>query len=170
MNAKRTKGLTLLELVIALAVWLVISVGIFFLWQHTSNASVNLLERQNALENVRGAMDAMISNIEMSKSVRVTTNGDILRRLDFPGHLTTGSRNYYTFTFNNYRPTAASYQQLLFGNNELAAGIAQIYTTYTRDRRSNISRIHIEIHTTCDEPIILHGSVDVRYKNVTFNP
>jgi len=169
MITKRTKGLTLLELVIALAVWLVLSAGVFFLWQHTSNASVHLLERQNVLENARGAMDAMLANIEQSRNVRVRTSGDTLRILDFPGHFSTGN-NYFTFTFNNYRPTAASYQQLLFGNNELASGIAQIYITYTRDRRNNITQINIKVHTACDEPIILHGSVDVRYKNVSFNP
>jgi len=174
MTAKRTKGLTLLELVIALAVWLVLSAGVFFLWQHTSNAGINMLDRQSALENARGAMDALLANIEQSKNVRVRTNGDILDKVDFPGHLTIGSDNYYTFTFN------ANQRRLNFGgNNELARYIAAIYITRTPLIRP-YRTIHIEIHTTCyvescsqpncDHPIILHGSVDVRHKNVLFNP
>ena len=181
MTAKRTKGLTLLELVIALAVWLVLSAGVFFLWQHTSNAGINMLDRQDALENARGAMDALLRNIELSKIIRVTTDREnILRRLEFPDYPEQIGYIAYTFSFNNYRPGLESYQRLNFGgNNELARGIAAIYITRTPLIRP-YRTIHIEIHTicyvescsqpNCDHPIILHGSVDVRHKNVLFNP
>jgi len=187
MTAKRTKGLTLLELVIALAVWLVLSAGVFFLWQHTSAAGINLLDHQSALENARGAMDALLANIEHAGEVRVTTRtSSVLYEMVVPGYRTVWRNNgwvtewhEFRFNFNNFNPIPESYQRLNFGDNELARGIAAIYISRTPLIRP-YRTIHVEIHTicyvescrqpNCDHPIILHGSVDVRHKDVLFNP
>jgi len=174
MNTKRTKGLTLMELVIALAVWLVLSAGVFFLWQHTSNASVNLLERQNALENARVAMDSLIISIQMSNDITLrTTDEYILQYIEVPGYNPAGVwHTGYRFDFTaNLPPGDTNHNRLRFGGQERASYIARIYMTPTpRVPDTPIRRIDISIHTACNVPIILHGSVDVRYKNVYFNP
>lgn len=157
--SKCTKGVTLLELVIALGLWLILSAGVFFLWQHTSGSTENIMQRQAAFERARTAMDMMIANIEFS--YRVTIRTDAQGRLN-----TMVTRGYMGNVRHNYefqfRP---GYQDLRFNSaghfQMVATGISAIYVTYTNGRRINIL-----IHTNCDEPVVLHGSVDVRYKYV----
>lgn len=148
----------MLELAIALAVWMVLSIGIFLLWQHTSNASVRLLTRQSAVENARAAMDALVMNIQMSNNIVLeTNNANVLRRLTLTERNPQGILHDYIFEF-----TPGGNGRLLFGANEFASGIASIYIVYVPGRRFNIT-----VYTTCEEPFVVRGSVDARYKNVT---
>jgi hypothetical protein len=49
--------------------------------------------------------------------------------------------------------------------NPVAYGIGAVYLTYVPGRR-----VEIAVYTACEEPLVLHGSVDVRYKNVMVTP
>jgi type II secretory pathway pseudopilin PulG len=179
---KNKKGFTLLEAVIALALWLVLSAGVFFAWQHSAQSSAMLFERQNAFENARISMDAIIMNFQMARRINLQTDGrDVLQTLTLNQHFRDGSvpRNClggrpwncnethfanYTFSFNaNASPTSVRFQRLEFGNNEFAENIAEIIIQYVD------GRMEITITTGCDEPIVLEGSVCVRYKCLVVN-
>ena len=164
-SPKSTKGLTLLELVIALSVWMILSVGIFLLWQHTTNSAVNMLDRQNALENARSTMDALIRNMQISDQIVLYTDrNNVLDNLRW-NRIRGVEQHEVEFTFYvNARRGESAFQVMRIGGNEFSSNIRRIYITYTPNQRMNIT-----VQTACDDPIILHGSVDVRYKCVTVN-
>ena len=161
---KATAGVTLLELTIALAIWMLLSSGIFFLWQHTTTVTANTLTHQNAFENARAAMDGLIMNIQMSHMITLETNpSGILQSLTMSQRNPQGNLHNYVMDFNiNALPNTARYQVLRIGENEFASGLARIYVTYVAGRRFDIT-----VQTACNEPIVLQGSVCARYKNVT---
>jgi len=150
------KGVTLLELTIALSVWMILSLSVLFVWQYTSRTTLNTLAHQSAFENARVSMDALIMNIQLADTITLNTNSDdILREIILRQPNPQGQLVGYTFAFN------ADTQRLLFGGQEFASNIARIYVTYMPGRKMNIT-----VETACEEAIVLHGSVDVRYKNV----
>jgi len=160
---KSTAGVTLLELTIALAIWMLLSTGVFFLWQHTTTVTANTLTHQNALENARAAMDGLIMNIQMAHTITLETDAsDILQALTMTQRNPQGQLHNYVMDFNvNALPGTPRYQVLRIGENEFASGLARIYIIYIPNRHMNIT-----IQTACNEPIVLHGSVCARYKNV----
>lgn len=158
---KRKSGITLLETVIALAVWMILSVGLFLMWQHTANASKALFEKQLALESARISMDILIANIELSHNIRLATSTDGILRQIFLCNPEYPERTPRDFRFNfTHNPTYGS-SFTMDDNNEVTAGIALIRAAYEKG-----SHISIEIHTDCPDPIIITGSVDVRHKNI----
>ncbi|MCL2215899.1 MAG: type II secretion system GspH family protein [Defluviitaleaceae bacterium] len=167
---KRSKGLTLLEATIALALWLVLSTGVFLTWHHITQASVALRARQNAFENARVAMDALIMNMQMSWDIELINDSDgILRQLTLYERDPLGGVHPYRFNFDASLPEEAiRHHRLEFGDNEFAANIAVIRITYIAG-----SRMNIFIETGCypqSGRITLEASVDVRHKNVTVYP
>jgi len=164
MKIKKARGgFTLLEAVIALALWLILSAGIFLVWQHSALSGTSLLERQSAFENARISMDALIMNFQMARRITLQTDSnDILQRLTLNQRNPQGQWQDYTFRFNlNAAPGSARHHRLEFGDNEFAENIAEIRIEYIDE-----SRMQITITTGCEVPIILEGSVDARYKNV----
>jgi len=166
MKTKRTTGFTLIEAVIALAIWMILSVSVLFIWHHASTRTTAILARQNAFENARGAMDVLITNLQMAQSITLYVGPNyVLREMRLPGFNPDGNPNTYVFNFDvNLPPTAVRFQRLEFGSNELASNIAMV-----RIQPIGNNHIHITIETGCDYPIIIHGSVDIRYKNLTVN-
>jgi len=145
-----------MELVIALGLWLILSAGVFFLWQHTAGSTANILEQQSAFERARGTMDALITGIQMSQRIELNTNAQgLLNNIVVRGYDHQPIMHNFTFVF---RPDI---ETLRSGGQEFSDNIAAIYVWYTEGRR-----IDITIYTACDEEIVLHGSVDVRYKKV----
>jgi len=160
---KKQKGFTLVELIVSLGLWMILSLGVLFLWQHATHRSADVMQRQWALEQARGSMDILLMNIQLAHTIRLDTNNNgIMRRLTLTQYDPNGRLHDYVFEFNiNLPETAASYQRLLHGGAEVASGIARIEIVYVLGRR-----MEIMIQTACEEPIVLRGSVDVRYKNV----
>ena len=159
MNDKSKRGLTLLELVVALGLWLLLSAGIFTLWHHTSGSAANILQRQSAFERARGAMDALITSIQMSSKIDLTTNEqNLLDEIVTWGYDHNNAINDFTFDF------LPNSQTLSLSGNEFSNNIAAIYIVYTIGRHMDIT-----IYTACQEPIVIHGSVDVRYKYVVLH-
>ena len=173
MKKKKTSaGFTLLEAVIALAVWMILSLSVFFVWQYTAERSNALIERQNAFENARMAMDGLIMNIQMAKEIQLLKwpNSDILRRLTVTQLYTSRDGNQrihnYDFTFFiNTTPTGnpTRHHRLIFGTQEFASNIRTVWIIPINDNQT----MHITIETGCEYPIFLEGSVDIRYKRLT---
>lgn len=159
------KGFTLYELVVALAIWMVLSLSIFFVWQHVSVSTFSILESQNALENARVSMDVLIVNIQMARSIYLQVDANnIMEMLVLSSYEPGGGLYEYVFAFDVNAPyTAARFQVLRFGANEIADGIARIYMEYVPGPSR---RINIAVHTACEIPIVLTSAVDVRFKSV----
>jgi len=161
---KNKKGYTLLEVTIALALWLILSMAVFFIWRYTADASTRLIARQNAFENARSAMDAMLMNIQISDQICIITYpSHILREMQMPGYDNWGNHRPYTFYFTGTTPANPNrHHRVEFSGpgNEVARYIGAVWVRLTGDR------IEIEIHTTCDEPIVITGSACARHKCV----
>jgi prepilin-type N-terminal cleavage/methylation domain-containing protein len=162
------RGYTLLEVTVALGIWLILSAGVFFIWQYAANASTRIITRQNAFENARAAMDMIQMNLQLSDVAyldTVTYDGhphvlDTLRVSPVPGHL--------TFAFiNTTHPNAERHNRVEFsgGGNEVARHIARVQIIYVLGQRMEITVV-----TTCNEPVVLEGSVCVRHKRVISSP
>jgi len=168
--SKDTKGFTLLEAVIALAVWMVLSISVIMIWHHVSERGTELLARQNAFENARVALDVLIVNIEMANNIQLTVgSGNTLRTLRVTQRRPTGHVWNYYFQFS---PSAGTRHRLQVGGNEIARDIEQIII-----EPINNTRLRIVVTTICDcSPtainrcaIILEGNVDIRYKRLSGN-
>ena len=162
---RKSRGATLLEVAIALAIWFILSAGILFVWVNTTQGSVRLIDHQSAFENARASMDALIINIQLaSYIVLVTDSNDILQRLTLTQINQYNRPHNYIFTFNYNLPyTATQFQRLNLSGpgNELAGGIHSIVIV-----NENNTRLRITITTGCDDPIILEGRVDIRFKTI----
>jgi len=171
-NKKISSGFTLLEAVIALAVWAILSASVIFMWQHVSNRSASLMAKQSALENARVAMDALIANIQRAWCITLNVGREYdLMQLSLQSFDTNNRPHRYNIVFNSrLTPSAETFQRLNFGGagNELASNIAMI-RMWPVGELGRERHIHIIITTGCEIPIILEGSVDIRYKNFTFN-
>ena len=169
MRKSTTRGITLLEITIALGLWLILSSGVFLILQHSAQASAELMARQSAFENARGSMDVLVMNMQMARSITLTADSnDSMRELVLnQRQLYGGSWRWHNFHFffDVTAPYGATrYQRLRFSGygNEFARNIANVQIAYLDN-----SRMRIIITTACEEPIILESSVDVRYKEVT---
>jgi len=165
-DKQSTKGFTLIELIIALGVWMILSLSVFFIWQYTSSTVVNTITRQNAFENARASMDVLVMNIQLASAISLETDdNNILQRLTLTERNPQGQLHNYVFEFDINAPaTALRRYRLIFGQNEFADHIGRIYITYIPGRRMDIT-----VQTNCDEPVVLSSSVDVRYKDVVVN-
>jgi len=157
-NKKRNKGFTLLELTIALAIFMILSISVAHVWLYISRSSMRIVAQQNAFENARASMDALIANMQASYTIRVEVNSNnILHRLTLTQQDTTNRlRDYYFYVRNNMLHIGQA-----SGSNEFTSRIA-----YIQIMLINNQRLDIIIATDCEIPIILNGSVDIRYKVV----
>ena len=159
--SKTNKGYTLIEAVITLGLWLVLSIGIFFVWQHAALSAASMLESQNAFENARITMDVLKMNINMSRCIEISKNSNAnLSIIALNQRDPHGIWEPYNFRLNS--------NQLQIGQpgrgwNEISSNISTITIRYMGDR------LRIEVITTCDEPQILEGSVCTRYKCLSIN-
>lgn len=158
-------GFTLLEAVIALAVFSLLAAGATRCWLYTTRAASRLLNTQEAFENARAAMDALTVNLQMAYEIKLKTDSDhVLEKLVLT-ELDDGEPSVYEFYFKrSARPGEAKYHRLEFGqNNEFASHIEQVRLMVTDNHTVTITVI------TDDElgqPITLTGMVDVRHKKV----
>ncbi|MCL2664580.1 MAG: type II secretion system GspH family protein [Defluviitaleaceae bacterium] len=73
---KNTRGFTLLEAVVALAVYSIFAVSASRLLLYASQASANIIARSQAFENARAAADALAANAELAIKIEITTYAD----------------------------------------------------------------------------------------------
>ena len=170
-KTKKSKaGFTLMEAVIALAIWMLLFTSVFVIWHHASQRKEGLLARQSDFENVRGAMDILLVNMQMAKSIRLYVDrpgsGDILRRMYLPGYCSRYGRPHdFVITFNpNLHHTAAMFQRIGAGGQEMASNIEVV-----RIRPVAGQYMHVTLETSCEHRFVLEGSVDIRYRQVFLN-
>ena len=165
-KTKKSKaGFTLMEAVIALAVWMLLFTSVFVIWHHASQRKEGLLARQSDFESARGAMDILLANLQMAKSIDLRTGAnDVLVSLYLPGYNPDGDAHTYRFTFNiNLPPTATTFQRLSAGGQEVASNIASV-RIWPEGRYMRVT-----LETSCDHQFIFNGSVDIRYRQVFLN-
>jgi len=153
------KGFTLLEVTIALALWLILSAGVIFLWQYSTRMGQNLIARQNNFENARVAMDGLLMNIQMAQEILLITDSrldeeNVLRHITLTGLTPGGALHGYQFHFDAaaVKCVGAMYRRLSFARqvgtavptNEFATNITMVRITYIEG-----SRLDIFIETGC---------------------
>jgi prepilin-type N-terminal cleavage/methylation domain-containing protein len=157
-------GFTLLEAVIALAIWAMLAAGLLFTWSHVSRTSLGVVAAQDAFENARAAMDALLMNIQLAEAIRVTTCPEhILRRMALTQRDPNGILRDYVFDFNVHaQPGETKHHRLEFGGNEFASQLAAVKAEHVG------GRIQITITTNGESApaITITGSADIRYKDV----
>ena len=158
-------GFTLMEAVIALAIWMLLFSSVFAIWHNASRHKEILLARQSDFESARGAMDILLANMQMAKLIDLRTGpNDVLIRLSLPGYNPDGIARTYQFTFDiNLRPTATTFQRLSAGGQEVASNIASV-RIWPEGRY-----MRVILKTSCDHQFIFEGSVDIRYRQVFLN-
>ena len=163
--AKRDNGFTLLETVIALAVWLVIAAAAGRALIYAARASERLIGEREAFENARASLDAICANIRMAQKIVLETDGEnVLKKLTLTEKNGTGLWDYEFYFNKSAAPGEAKYHRLEFGrNDEFASRIESVTMELVGDGR-------IEITVTTDgelcEAVKVRGSEDVRYKSV----
>jgi len=173
---KTSKGFTLLEALIALGVWMVLSLSVVLIWQHTARRSYELIARQDAFENARFAMDALINNIQVARTIVLRVDGNyVLQDVLLTGYrwVIVGSSgewrlHTYEFLFDiNAGPGNIQHHRLqIAGNMEFASNIASVRMIPVGEP-GDWRYMRIAIRTGCDPPIELEGSVDIRFKSLT---
>ena len=171
-------GFTLIEVIMSLALFMILSAGVLLLWQTASRSAQSVIRTQNALDNLNIAMDALLANIELSHTITLQTEGqNILRQLDLRGLNPDGNPHTYIFTFNrNAQPSTAGYKSLRLGLQQVAYGIETIRIVNANNRRLDITIISVclcrtrcalaQIHL-CESRIIITGSADIMRKHIT---
>ena len=162
MNRKKRAGITLLEVTIALALWMIIAVTILHLWQQASHTATHTINQHHVFENARATLDALIVNIEMAHTIRIysTSSGDLDRLITIQSVLDPGGfrrdRSYDFFFRHGGLQIGLPDRQ-----NEFSSRIGQI-------RLSQVGyRMYVKVVTDCAKPITLTSSVDIRHKSVT---
>ena len=171
----REGGFTLLELAVALGLWVILLSGIVGMLWHTAQSSTRMVERQSSAEHARVAIDALVVNLQMGEEILLDTdstgrlrllrsyqaspvrclafNHENCSRLHCIGGYV---RRGYEFRFNSQR------QVLTYGgHNELA------YLSEVKLQRDG-DFIHIKVVTVPEgpdaEPITLQATVDMRHR------
>ncbi|MDR1665209.1 MAG: prepilin-type N-terminal cleavage/methylation domain-containing protein [Clostridiales bacterium] len=161
---KLKKGFTLLEAVIALAVFLTLAVAAGRALLYSARASERLLASREIFEKARIAMDALLTNIHMAEKIDLTTDGGVLERLVLTELNPEGNLQNYEFRFYPYAaPGDAKYQWLEFNRNELASNIASVVIAVSDEG----GRIAIKITVSHNGEVLeFNGAADIRYKQV----
>jgi len=165
---KTSKGFTLLEALVALSIWMIVSLSIVLIWQHTSRHSHALINRQDAFENARVTMDALLVNTQLAYRIVLRVEGDfILQNARLYQIDTGGSLHPYEIIFNyRLRPGTEWHHRLRTGGQEFAHNIARVQMRPI-GTQPDWRRMEITVTTGCEYAITLEGSVCIRNKHVS---
>jgi len=182
-NVKKRSGFTLLELVIAIAVWMILTASVIQLFGHTTRETARIIARQDAFENARVAVDSMVVNIQLAEDIELVKDAGnhMLYRLflwqdnSFVADPT--DRHRFAFMFDQYAlpgPQSSMYQRLAFTGappntqlntgNALANGLSSVHVEYSEE--NGWITITVTAGNDLDHPITLTGKVNVRHKVV----
>ena len=169
-TASKKAGFTLIELVMAIAVWMIFMAGAtHFIW-YTARTSAEIKARQNLLENARVSVDMLTVNLQMTDDIVLTTDHDgMLRFLRVFQIDPRGNDHRYTFRYNRDLPASATrFRRLEMGNrgtyNELASYISEVRLIPSENRQL-IQIIVTATDENLEESITLESAVDIRYKD-----
>ena len=170
------KGFTLIEAIMSLALFMILSIGVLLLWQHAARNAENAIRTQNALDNLGLAMEGLLTNIEFSHTITLQTNNqNVLRRLYLTGLNPSRQSHTYVFTFDpNAHPWHAIYKSLFFSGQQYAYGIELIHIINVNNMRLDITITSIclcptrcMLFASCESSISITGSADIMHKHVT---
>ena len=160
-------GFTMLEAVVALGLFTLLTVSASQLLMHTTRTSSYLIARQEAMESARVAVDSLVINLQKADEiVMVTYRSDgMLRRLDLRQINPRNIREWYEFRYDRrLPPTSIRYNRLEFGRNELASHLNEVRLVLEDDGWISIT---VVTDGSLGEPVTLTGRADVRYKSIT---
>ena len=171
------KGFTLIEAVVFLALFMVLSIGVLLLWHHAARNAENAIRTQNALDNLGIAMEGLLTNIELSHTITLRTDSqNVLTQLNLRGLNPQGQPHTYIFTFNRNAPSSsAGYRTLRLGLQRYAYGIETIHIVNVLYRRLDITitsvclcriRCAREQINHCESRITITGSANIMHKHV----
>ena len=153
------RGYTLIETLISLALFMLLSAAAFHLMYTVRHGSNVALKQQDAIDQLSLAMDSLVANIQRSHTIALLTRSDdVLLRLDLHvGHPPTG--HVYQITYNpSATSQALSYHILSFGGQPSVYGISDIRIKNVGNRR-----LDIKISSLEPQPMTIKGSVDIRH-------
>lgn len=166
---RRQAGFTLLETIVALALWMILVAGATQYLSYVGRTSWHLVMRQDAFENARATLDALTANLQMADTIKLKTDSTgMLKELILTERDPDGNSAEYNFYYKaDALPSEAKYRRLEFGlNDEFASRLCEVRLIYHPTGQ-------MEIIVATDEEsgpaIRLTGTVDVRYKAVTVN-
>ena len=151
-------GFTLLELVVAIGLWMVLLLGASQLMMHTSRTAATIITRQEALEQARAAVDMLTVNVQMADALTLDPpEGGTLRRLSTRQIDHANQPRWFVFNYGNilYRLQYSNY-------NELASHLSDVRITLSYNR--DIMYISVTTAAHLGTPITLTSAVDIRYK------
>ena len=167
---KRNKGFTLLEAVTALALWCILAASLTVVWVNTTRGSLRVIAAQDAYENARVSLDALLINMQLADTILLETdNNHVLKRLTLTQLDPEGNPHDYIFYFDkNAQLGEAKYHRLEFGlHNEFASQIASVTLTLVNENHMQVTVI---TDGEATPSVTLTGSVDIRYKDVKPTP
>ena len=167
---KKSQGFTLIEIVVALGLWVVLLSGVTGVLWYTAQVSSRLIDNQNTVEHARVALDALVVNLQMAEEIVLNTepNGSLrlLRtyqaspnRCPAVNHencnplICIGGQRRHGFEFR-FRPSTG---RLYFGLwNELASNLSDVKLV----QDGNFMIITI----VTDDSTIFETAVDMRFR------
>ena len=164
MYINRRKGFTLIEMVVALAIFTILGFAGISLLIYVSETSEKIAFQNELLEHARIALSFMVEQIRISEAFQLVTDSEdsLIRLVCYSG------LEGHVFSFDKHLLTeSARYGQILFGENELASYIADVKVTIdgsrmeiriiTHSKASELSSVQVE-------PIDILRKISLRYK------
>jgi prepilin-type N-terminal cleavage/methylation domain-containing protein len=149
MDLKSEAGFTMMEVLLALALFGILSITIGTLLANTINNNKRLTEKSMKLEDGRIAMDFIETHIKAADEITITEHDLITKQLS--------PASNRTFHFN---PLTS---KLEFGGNELAREVER----FSLSRSGDLVKIEIVMKPgTGYDKLQLIGQVNVKYKVV----
>ncbi len=98
------------------------------LLQFSSGRVLHIMDRTDAFENARAAMDAILMNIQLADTIELKTDADdILSELHLTEIDPEGDRHAYVFEYDRDASTRETrYRKLNFNGNEFASRISEL--------------------------------------------
>lgn len=166
------EGFTLLELVVAIGLWMMLLLGASHLLWYTAETSAQMLRRHETLEAARVALDTLIVNLQMADEIRLRTEpcGTLInlatQQID-----PEGADHFFGFTYN--RPTAAGYMRLESAGyicglgfrpafNEIASGLTELRLMLSDC--GNIIHISLRAEQGPGSSVSLSSAVNIEHK------
>ena len=175
------RGFTLIEAVMSLALFMILSMGVLLLWQYTARNAENAIRTQNALDNLGIAMEGLLTNIELSHTIMLRTDSqNILTQINLTGLNPQRQHHIYTFTFSRSAlPSEPRYKSLFFGGpagqQQYAYGIELIRIVNAHNRRLDITITSVCLCrrrcapanvNQCPSRIVITGSACIIHKRM----
>lgn len=143
---KNKEGFTLIELVLASALFSILGLTITILLSYTIKINGQLIDKSSKLENARIAMDFIQTNIEAAEKYSLNQFGKFL---------VIDKKDGFYFKFNNIA------KEITYGNNLLSENIENISINVIND----IMYIQIIMKKSENhEPLKIIGQLSVKYK------